>query len=175
MRTVEIVPYDPQWPARFEATAAELRRALGANVVAVHHVGSTAVPGLAAKPVIDVLPVVADLGAVSQAEPALVDLGYEPRGEYGLPGRRYFVREAGGRRTDHVHVYEADDPAVARHLALRDYLRAHAEEAAQYGALKASVAEQYPHDRRRYSEAKGPIVSALEQRALTWADSARAV
>ena len=174
MRAVQVLLYDPRWPARFATTAAELRAALGPAAVAVHHVGSTAVPGLAAKPVVDVLAVADDLGAVDGAEPSLVGLGYEPRGEYGLPGRRYFVRGADGRRTDHVHVYGEGDPAVARHLAVRDYLRAHPEEAAGYGALKAAVAGRYPDDNRRYAEAKGPFVAALERRALAWAARAGA-
>ena len=171
MRPVEIVPYDAGWPRRFEATAADLRRALGPTLLAVHHIGSTAVPGLAAKPIIDLLPVVADLDAVDRVEPALERLGFRSRGEYGLAGRRYLVRDVDGRRVDHVHVYATGDPAITRHLAVRDYLRAHPSEADAYGALKAAVAAEHARDSRRYAETKGPFVEALERRALTWAAS----
>lgn len=167
-RTAEVVPYDPGWPRRFEATAAALRAALGVNVLAVHHIGSTAVPGLAAKPILDVLPVVADLGAVDRAEAAMAAAGFSARGENGLAGRRYFVRATGGRRTDHVHVYADGDAAIARHLAVRDFLRAHPDEAARYGALKTALAST-DESSERYAAAKEPFVADLKRRALAWA------
>ncbi len=167
-RIAEVVPYDPGWRRRFEATAAVLRGVLGANVLALHHIGSTAVPGLAAKPIVDVLPVVADLGAVDRAGAAMAMAGFVARGENGLAGRRYFVRVTGGRRTDHVHVFADGDAAIARHLAVRDFLRAHPDEAARYGALKTRLASADASS-ARYAAAKSPFVADLECRALAWA------
>ena len=164
MRTVQVVPYDAAWPGGFERAAVGLRAALGGNLVALHHVGSTAVPGLAAKPIIDILPVVRDRRLVDEA--ALVRLGYRPRGERGLPGRLYFVRDVGGRRTHHVHVYEEGDPAVARHLAVRDHLRARPDEARRYAALKRALVRRHGGDRELYAEGKAPFVAEIQRRAL---------
>lgn len=166
MRPVRILPYDPAWPERAQAAAARIAEALGANALAVHHIGSTAVRGLAAKPVLDLLPVVRDLDAVDEA---LVRAGYVARGEYGLAGRRYFVRDAEGVRAEHVHVYPEGHAAVARHLAVRDYLRAHTAVAMQYATLKQTLAAVHPNDRPRYQAGKAPFLADVERRALDWA------
>ncbi len=168
MRKVEVVSYDPRWPARFEEEARRLGSVFGRNLVAIHHVGSTAVPGLPAKPTLDLLPVVRDIRLVDDAAAAMLRLGYEARGGSGISGRRYFVRELEGQRTHHVHVFEEGHPAVAEHLLFRDYLRAHPERARRYGALKVRLARRLAHDSRGYSEGKAPLVRELLQEALAW-------
>jgi GrpB-like predicted nucleotidyltransferase (UPF0157 family) len=171
-RKVVVAPYDPAWPALAAAEGARLRAALDENVLAIHHFGSTAVPGLCAKPILDLLPVVADLGRVDGYNERLIALGYTPRGEYGLPGRRYFPRllpDADETHTHHVHFYQADDEQVRRHLAVRDFLIAHPEEAAAYGRLKESLARKFPWDIDAYVDGKDTYVKDLEQRALAWA------
>lgn len=171
-RRVVVVPYDPAWPALAAAEAARLRAALDENVLAIHHFGSTAVPGLCAKPILDLLPVVADLGRVDGYNARMIALGYTPRGEYGLPGRRYFPRvlpDADETHTHHVHFYQAGDEQVRRHLAVRDFLIAHPAEAAAYGRLKDSLARQFPWDIDAYVDGKDAYVKDLEQRALAWA------
>jgi GrpB-like predicted nucleotidyltransferase (UPF0157 family) len=168
MRTVEIVPYDPQWPSLFREAAAELCAAFGENLVVHHHIGSTAIPGMPAKPVIDAMPVVQDIERVADAEPALIRIGYEPRGEYGISGRRYFVKEVEGRRSHHVHAFEVNHPAVTRHLAFRDFLIAHPDEARRYAELKLKLADRYRNERQSYVEGKASFIAELERRALGW-------
>lgn len=169
MRGVEVVAHDPRWPERFEEEAHRLREAFGADLVSIHHIGSTAVPGLPAKPILDLMPLVRDVRQADAAATALLHLGYEARGEYGIAGRRYFVRQdLRGRRTHHLHAFQADHPAAADHLSFRDYLRAHPEQARRYAELKMRSAERFPRDSRRYSEAKAALVQDLLARARRW-------
>lgn len=162
---IDIVPYDPAWPASFEAEAAELRRLLPSELVGrIEHFGSTAVPGLAAKPIIDMMVEVPSLAVVAQRiAPILTPLGYEffwRDAERGLPGIAYawFIkRDAEGHRTHHIHCLEARSSEWER-LLFRDYLRAHPEAAREYDALKRSIAEKHPDDRVAYSKAKTGFV-----------------
>lgn len=167
---VELLPHDPAWAALAVTYAEALAGLLGDNLIVVHHIGSTAIPGIRAKPIIDLLPVVADLAAVDRARPALEAAGHAWKGEFGLPGRRYLPRDdaATGRRLMHLHLYERGSHEIARHLAFRDYMRGHPKEAAAYEAEKLRCMALEPGDRARYSEAKGPWIEAAERRALAW-------
>ena len=132
---VTVIEYDPAWPLEFEREASRIRGALGENCLEVYHIGSTAVPGLAAKPIIDIMPVVRSLGAVDGSRAALESLGYEYLGEFGIPGRRY-MRKGGDERTHQVHVFAQGDAVnITRHLAFRDFLRAHPDVCAEYALL----------------------------------------
>jgi len=169
MRRVDVVAYDSGWPAAFEAAAGELRAAIGDNLLAVHHIGSTAIPGIFAKPVIDLLPVVANLSALDGRSAAMASLGYEVMGEFGIAGRRYFRRDdAAGVRTHHVHAFVDGSGEVERHLAFRDFMRAHPEHAATYGQLKRRLAASFPTDVEAYMEGKDALIKDLERRALAW-------
>jgi GrpB-like predicted nucleotidyltransferase (UPF0157 family) len=170
---VTVVRDDDGWAARFSEAAHEVADALG-RVVAVHHCGSTAVPGLAAKPVIDLLVEVPALAGVDARAAAMVALGYEALGEYGLPRRRFFRRDdAAGVRTHHVHVWPVGDAEVLRHLAFRDYLVAHPDVARAYGALKTDLAHAHPTDIEAYMDGKDAFVKAHTARALAWHDAGR--
>ena len=170
-RPVVVVDHQTTWAAQFEAEAAAIHRALAAEVVYIHHIGSTAVLGLSAKPIIDILPVVRDVSALDGAGgAAMARLGYTARGEYGLAGRRLFVKadpRTGTHRT-HVHAYQVGHPAVARHLAFRDFLRHRPAVAAEYGRLKADLAAQHPEDIEAYMDGKDAFVKAQERQALAW-------
>ena len=166
---IRVVPYDASWPQRFRREAEAIGEILGENMEAIYHIGSTAVPGLAAKPVIDLMPVVRDLSAVEACYPQFEALGYECVGELGMPGRRYF-RKGGDDRTHQIHIFRADNQKdIGRHLALRDYLRTHEEAAAAYGALKLQLARRFPEDLEGYCDGKEMFVRQLEQQALSWA------
>ena len=166
MQHIVVVDYDPQWAEMFRAEAAKIKEILGKNCVAVHHIGSTAVEGLAAKPIIDIMPVVTDLARADACRSRFERLGYEWMGEFGIAGRRY-LRKGGDERTHQVHIFAQDDRVnVARHLAVRDYLRSHPGEAAAYGALKRALAGRYPYDIEGYCDGKEAFVRALEKRAL---------
>ncbi len=167
MRKMEVRPYDTNWASLFLEEASLLQQIFGDELVEIHHIGSTSVPGLSAKPVIDILPVVRDIARVDAYNSEMLAHGYEPRGELGLAGRRYFPK-GGNERTHHVHVYQIGHPDIFRHIAFRDYLRAHPDEAKPYGDLKEELAKRFPYDSGGYVEGKEALVQALEQKALVW-------
>lgn len=162
---IEIVAYNPLWKQDFAAEANAVASAVGPRLTMVHHIGSTAIAGILAKPVIDMLAVSTSLDALNTATPALAALGYQAMGAYGIAGRLYFRKDdAVGRRTHHLHGYAAGSPQIERHLAFRDYLRAHPDIARQYSALK----QQLIADGVDYIEGKAPFVLATEAQALAW-------
>jgi GrpB-like predicted nucleotidyltransferase (UPF0157 family) len=163
---VLVVDWDPAWPERAEEEAAAVGEALGA--VEVEHIGSTSVPGLSAKPVLDLLAGLHPLNAGPAAVAAMRALGYEYLGEHGLPGRLFF-RKSPERRTHHVHAVELGGTEWLRHLAFRDYLRAHPEEAARYGEAKRALARAVAGDWDAYTERKTGVATDLQTRALAWA------
>ncbi len=166
---VTVSDYSPEWPLEYEREAAALARVFGGNLAAIHHIGSTAVPGLAAKPIIDIMPVVYSLEAVDALSAGFEALGYEYLGEFGIPGRRY-MRRGGDERTHQVHVFSVLDTAnITRHLAFRDYLRAHPDVCAEYAALKRALAGKYPFDIGAYCDGKEELVKKYEDAALAWA------
>lgn len=144
-----------------------IRVILDGELETLYHIGSTSVPGLAAKPIIDIMGVVHNIMRVDLFNQAMVDVGYEPMGEFGIPGRRYF-RKGGDIRTHHVHVFEIHSAHIARHLAFRDYLRSHPEEAQKYGSLKHRLAQQFPGDIDAYIKGKEDLVQAIERKAVMW-------
>jgi GrpB-like predicted nucleotidyltransferase (UPF0157 family) len=156
---VEIVEYDPAWPAQFEAERERLEPLLpGAEI---HHIGSTAVPGLPAKPVIDLMVLVEDVDA---PVPALVDRGgYEYPSEFNatLSRRRWLCRPSAAQRTHHLHLVQ-DAAELDRHLRFRDRLRGSPELAAEYAQVKRELAARFGDDRERYSEAKSAFVRRVE-------------
>ncbi len=161
-RTLHLVDYDPAWPARFAAESARLAGALGALALAIEHVGSTAVPGLAGKPVLDVGVAVASEDAAEACIAPLEALGYAHRGPWGDdPRRRYYVRDVDGRRLAQIHLYSLPAAAWDEKLAFRDALRADPALAAAYAAEKRRVAEAVAWDKAAYSEAKGPFVQGV--------------
>jgi len=167
-RHVVVVPYDPQWPYLFQQEALLLRQLFGANTVAVDHIGSTSIAGMHAKPIIDILVEVQALDLIENAGPALVQIGYISQSESGIPRRRFFIKGSETLRTHHLHIYPAGHPHIARHLAFRDYLRAHPIEAQLYSTLKANLAEQFPDDLGGYIAGKDAWIKTAEQRALAW-------
>lgn len=167
MSVVEVVPPDPRWAQALPEAEVWVKPALGANLLALHHIGSTSVPGLAAKPIVDLLGIVEDLNAVGAAGTArLESAGFEAKGAYGIPGRLYFRRNApDGTRTHHLHVFAQGAPEVEQHLAFRDHLRAHPAEATAYGELKRQLAAQHPNDMAAYMEGKHSFIQRILAKA----------
>ena len=165
---VQVVPYDPSWPSRYRQEAALLREALGDCLVEIHHIGSTSVPGLWAKPIIDILPVVTAVEEADRRRAALETLGYEYLGEFGIPGRRY-LRKGGDHRTHQVHLFGRESrDEIRRHLAVPAYLRCHPDAARDYAQLKRRLARRFPRDMDGYCDGKDAFVKALERAALDW-------
>ena len=167
-RKVEVVPYNPAWHEMYQTEAAGLLPLLGENLVAMHHIGSTAVPGLAAKPTIDILAVVCSHDRLDACCPALQGLGYQAKGENGISGRRYFQKLEGEAHRVHIHAYQVGHSDITRHLNFRDYLRAHPKEARAYQALKESLAARYTTDPNRYTAGKSDFIRAADRRAAEW-------
>ena len=160
--------YFPEWPRQFEREAERLRALLGDEIVAIHHIGSTSVPGLEAKPIIDLLPLVHDITRIDGYTATMTAAGYTAWGEYGLPGRRYFTKDAGEFRTHNIHIYAVDNPDVARHLAFCDYLRAHPAAQQEYVATKRSAYAQHPADITAYNDSKNEWIKRIERLVLAW-------
>ncbi|MGG1687228.1 GrpB family protein [Pseudalkalibacillus sp. NRS-1564] len=167
MRKVEVQEFNEIWRELFLLEAQKLERVYGDNMIEVHHIGSTAVEGLKAKPVIDIMPVVKDLSLVDQKNEYMKELGYEALGENGLTGRRFF-RKGGDQRSHHVHLYELGNPDIDHHLAFRDYLMEHRSDRLQYGQTKAELAMRYPEDMEAYIDGKDSLVKEIEEKALDW-------
>jgi GrpB-like predicted nucleotidyltransferase (UPF0157 family) len=169
---IEVVSHETGWAAAFDEEARLLETALGSVAVRIHHIGSTAIPAISAKPVIDILIEASALGALDLRTEEMRGLGYESMGEFGIPGRRYFRKtDSRGQRTHHVHAFAVGDPEIQRHLAFRDYLRAHPEIANRYGALKAELAARHADDPDAYMDGKDPFIREHERLALVWAAS----
>lgn len=165
---VRVASYDPKWSAMYEREKNIMIQILGEEAVSIYHIGSTAVPGLAAKPIIDIMPVVKDIEKVDQLQSQFEAIGYEYMGEFGMPGRRY-LRKGGDERTHQIHIFEAcNQKDVLRHLAVRDYLRLHSKAQKRYGKLKKELAEQFPESIESYCDGKDSFVKELEATALAW-------
>ena len=167
MDEVEIADYDPRWPELYAQETAGLRQALGASLLTLEHIGSTAVPSLPAKPVIDIQAVVQSVAGAQSAAPALALQGWQ-QGVFALDSeRRLYFRKynAQGVRTGQLHIYEPTHPAAAAHLLFRNYLRTHPDEARRYLDLKHQLAQQYRHERVAYGHAKTDYVEAVLAKA----------
>jgi GrpB-like predicted nucleotidyltransferase (UPF0157 family) len=165
-RRVVIVAYDPQWPRLFELESQRVTEALGETAVGVEHIGSTAVDGLPAKPIIDMLAGLRTLDLPTGAIAGMEELGYEFLGEHGILGRLFFRK--GRPATHHVHAVLDGSDLWERHLAFRDYLRAHVHEQEQYAAFKRNLVYEVGGEWDRYVEGKEQYADALERRARSW-------
>ena len=161
-RNIEVVPYNPDWPLAFEVEAARIKQALGDNCIEVHHIGSTSVPGLAAKPIIDMIPVVRDIYAVDKL--AMEALGYEAKGEFGIPFRSYFTK---GKdiRSHNIHIFEQGDSEIERHLKFRDWMHNNPVDKEAYATLKNGLAEKFPNDIEAYCIGKDEFVANIDAKA----------
>ena len=157
MRTIVVVDYDSTWPKAFEQLRSNIWPAVADFALAVEHVGSTSVPGLAAKPVIDISAVVSNEADVSVAIERLATLGYVHRGNLGVEGREAFDSPH-ALPAHHLYVCPSDSLALVNHLKLRDHLRANPSAAKEYGELKRRLAAQFPHDIDRYIDGKTDFI-----------------
>jgi len=163
--TVRVVPYNPDWSTFFQAEQDLLRNALGSKVLEIRHIGSTAIPGMPAKPIIDILAAVRNLADVTDFVDALVRLGYEDKGDGSVVGRRYFVKGTETGRTHHLNFYEMNSNGWVTHILFCEYLKSHAEVAKQYAELKEKLAKEFPTDRASYTDGKESFVAAVVEKA----------
>jgi GrpB-like predicted nucleotidyltransferase (UPF0157 family) len=178
-RTIRIAEHESSWASAFDREAADLTGVFGHALLAVHHIGSTAVVGLAAKPIVDILVVLRKTDTIDRFSGPMEALGYRVRGECldaevpGTPGRFYFSKDTSGERSHQVHVCAGGHAQIVDLLAFRDYLRSHAARAEKYGALKKDLARRHPRDIVAYMRGKDALVKALLDEAREWAGPAR--
>jgi len=160
---VRLAPYEDEWTHLYVEERARLQEAVGDQVLDIQHVGSTAIPGIVAKPILDIAVAVRSFEAAYVCIEPIVALGYEYHGENGIPRRHYFVRRDpdSGQTIVHLHVNEVDGPDWENQVLFRDYLLAHPEAAEEYVALKQELATQYPRDRDAYTEGKAPFIERI--------------
>src|SRR5690349_14086780 len=164
---IEVVSYDPAWPALFDAECAELRRVLSPWLSGpIEHIGSTAIPGLAAKPVIDILAAVESLDDSRPAIAAAHTMGY-CYFPYQADLKHWFCKPSPAFRTHHLHLVPLGSPQWVRPIAFRNYLRVHGSVAAEYELLKRTLAAEYRLDREAYTQAKAPFIDAISDTAVS--------
>jgi len=162
---VLVVQYDSGWPGAFQRERDRIASALGGLALEIQHMGSTAVPGLGAKPIIDIMLGLRALDDVEACVGPMEGLGYEYKGEFGIPDRHYFRLIQDDRRTHQVHTVVRDSDFWRRHLLFRDYLRANPDEARLYYELKVALSERHRDDREAYTEAKSEFIEAAIAKA----------
>jgi GrpB-like predicted nucleotidyltransferase (UPF0157 family) len=158
---VRIAPYTPEWRRLFESEKARIEAAIGTWVLDIQHVGSTSIPGMPAKPILDIAIAVRDFEEARACIAPLEQLGYEYRGENGIPRRHYFHKGTPASRTHHVHMLEIHSRQWEDQILFRDYLIRHPETAQEYAVLKQELAEQFPADRQAYLDGKTPLVERV--------------
>jgi GrpB-like predicted nucleotidyltransferase (UPF0157 family) len=167
LRKVEVCSFNEKWDMMFKEEAERLKAIFGNTILEIHHIGSTSVPGLKAKPIIDIMPIVSDIYLVDSYNNEMIEIGYNPKGENGIPGRRYF-QKGGDNRSHHIHVFQSGSDEIKRHLAFRDYLCNHRIMKEKYGDLKEQLAKQFPYDIESYINGKAELVKEIELKALYW-------
>ena len=167
---ITVIEYSPLWKNKYKEESLLIRNILADNCIAIYHIGSTSVEGLAAKPIIDIMAVVRSLEIVDTVAEKFSDIGYEYLGEFGIEGRRY-LRKGGDERTHQIHIFQADDwNNIGRHLAFRDYMRTHEKEREEYAKIKIELAKKYPYDIDGYCDGKENFVREMEEIAISQFD-----
>ncbi len=165
---VIIVEYDPTWPILYEVERTHILNAIGGFIEDIQHVGSTSVPGLGAKPIIDIMIGIHKLSLVDKCVQPLQSFGYDYMGEFGIPDRHYFRKPPEAlttHRTHHIHMVETNHDGWKRNVLFRDYLRTHPEDANQYEVLKRALAKQFGSGREGYTDAKTEFIEAVLAKA----------
>ncbi|WP_310482227.1 GrpB family protein [Chamaesiphon sp. VAR_48_metabat_403] len=164
MRKVEVVPHNLQWKSNFDTESQYITNALGENAIAIHHIGSTAIATIYAKPIIDFLVEVKSINQVDDRNLEMESIGYEVMGEFGIKDRRFFRKDNQlGIRTHHIHIFEINSAQITRHLAFRDYMLAHPEAAQEYSNLKRKLAAEYPNDIAGYQAGKAEFIKEIDR------------
>ncbi len=161
-----VVDYNACWSSQYEQEKQQILLALGENMTNIQHIGSTSVPGLAAKPVIDMLLGLKQIPPFPKQILCLEAIGYSYFGELGIPGRHYFCK--GMPRTHQIHAVLVDSEFWERHILFRDFLRSHPQAAQRYEEVKRKLAQKFADDRDRYTNSKTPLIEQLLIEAKLW-------
>ena len=164
---VKLIPYDSYWHKAFEEESKPIKDILKGLLIDIYHIGSTAVEGLCSRPAIDMMAVVRDIAAVDEIEDSFESLGYESMGGVGVTRRRYFRKQ--GDLSYHLNIFDVfSERDIIRHLAFKDYLRAHSKDAIFYASLKISLAKCFASDMEGYSIGKAAYINSIEEKAISW-------
>lgn len=166
IRTVELTKYNPEWTNLFIEEADKIKSILGENYLEIHHIGSTAIPHIYAKPIIDILPVVKDITLVDSLNSKFEALGYICMGEYGIPGRRYYWKSK-TKRTHQIHLFEQGSSEILRHITFKEFMIAHEEYAQGYSVVKQSLAEVFFTDIENYVNGKSSFIQMIDYKTGT--------
>jgi GrpB-like predicted nucleotidyltransferase (UPF0157 family) len=170
IRQVIVTAFRPSWREKYEVEAAQLRSIFGGELIEIYHIGSTSIPGMDAKPIIDILMVVHNIQKIDTYNKNMQNVGYIPKGEYGIPGRRFFIKGDELHHTHHLHVFQQGHADIARHINFRDYLIAHPKDASEYALLKQKLANRYPLDIDAYQAGKDQFIKGIDQKAKEWSN-----
>jgi GrpB-like predicted nucleotidyltransferase (UPF0157 family) len=168
MRKTDILPWTGEWLKQYNHEEKILKQVFKEDLLGIYHIGSTSIPTIGfAKPIIDVLIVVKEIKKIELYNQEMLTLGYDPRGENGISGRRYFPKGK-ENRTHHVHIYQEGHENITIHLAFKEYLLNHREDARRYGELKINLAKKFPHNTHKYQTGKELFVKELVKKATDW-------
>lgn len=163
-KIIEVVPYNPDWPHIYEKEAELIANTLGDNFLEIHHIGSTAVPNLAAKPIIDMIAVVRNITKVDDYNDAMKALGYQAMGECGMPLRRFF-QKGSHTKTHNIHIFEQNNSEIERHIQFRDWMRTHSKDRQAYAELKKNLSASCQDDIFSYSSGKEAFIAAIDKKS----------
>ncbi|GAF89235.1 unnamed protein product [marine sediment metagenome] len=167
-RRVGVVSYNPNWKKMYKEESEKIKNILNDIIVDIHHIGSTAIPGIKAKPVIDILVEVKNLEAVDQYNNKMEELGYEVMGEHGIPKRRFF-RKGGNKRTHHIHIFQVGNEEIERHINFKEYLITHPDKGREYSKLKEKLVNKYTYDVENYTNSKSDFIKEIDKKAkIRW-------
>ncbi|QDU33283.1 dephospho-CoA kinase/protein folding accessory domain-containing protein [Poriferisphaera corsica] len=164
---IEILDYNPAWPMAYQKESQIIVDIFCNHIVRIHHIGSTSVPNLKAKPIIDIMLEVDSVSALDRYNNDMEQIGYTPKGEFGILGRRFYLKGL-YNRTHHIHAFQSQSLDAIRHLAFRDYLIAHPNIAREYEQLKIRCANECRNDMDKYCDGKHEFVQLHERKAVEW-------
>jgi GrpB-like predicted nucleotidyltransferase (UPF0157 family) len=167
-REVELVPHNPEWSQQADQEINRFLEGLSFPIIGIYHIGSTSIPDIKAKPILDFVMEVEDLEDVLGALAEIEALGYQNKGEFGIPGRQFFTRDTDGERSHHLHVFQKGHPDIERHTIFRDFLRANPDAAREYEKLKEKLAKRFPKQSGDYTAAKSDFILSMDEVARYW-------
>lgn len=166
IKIIELSEYNPEWSIMFTNVATEIKSILQENCLEIHHIGSTAIPSIYAKPIIDVLPIVKNISLVDSLNHKFEALGYVCMGEYGILGRRFYWKSK-IKRTHNIHLFEQESPEILRHTSFKDFMLAHDDYAQAYSLIKRGLAEVFSHDIINYVNGKASFIQMIDYKTGT--------
>ncbi|WP_425448907.1 GrpB family protein [Dethiothermospora halolimnae] len=166
-RIIEVVPYDNTWKEKYNEEAEKIEKILGDKIINIYHIGSTAIPNMMAKPVIDIMVEVKNIEEIDNYDSGFNNIGYEAMGEHGIKNRRFY-RKGKYNRTHHIHIFEKGNEEINKHLNFRDYMKAHPKLAKEYGELKSKLAREFKYDSEGYCNGKDSFIKEIDKKAYRW-------